>query len=100
MSKNVPVRGPLWRGSSLAPPVQEEGVHDHDLPPGELVLVVQRRDVELAVWREGRPDDVALVPVKAHYLSLRVRPTLWSSAMPVQFTGELGTTTTIREATF
>ncbi|XP_034252133.1 low-density lipoprotein receptor-related protein 1-like isoform X2 [Thrips palmi] len=72
-----------WRGN---------GVKDHwsgsdkDFAPGEVVLEVQHRPGQLAVWRQDRPDDVVEVPVGADYGMLRVRPAYWVADMPVQFT--------------
>ena len=68
--------------------VQDHGTYHHDVPSGEEVLVVQRRPGQLAVWRQGRPDDVAAVAVQDDYSTLRVRPWRWAIDMPVQLTGE------------
>ncbi|XP_034249691.1 uncharacterized protein LOC117650393 isoform X2 [Thrips palmi] len=54
-------------------------------PPGEKVLEAQHRPGRLAVWLQGRPDDVAEVPVEADYGTLRVRPWNWATDMPVEF---------------
>ena len=70
--------------------VQDHGSYHHYFPPGEVVLVAQRRPGQLAVWRQERPDDVATVPVQDDYSTLRVRPDRWAIDMPVQLTGEWG----------
>lgn len=54
---------------------------------GEVAVQVQRRPSELAVWREGRPDNVATVPIEADYDTLWVRPYKMWTDMPVQFSG-------------
>ncbi|XP_034241695.1 low-density lipoprotein receptor-related protein 2-like [Thrips palmi] len=64
---------------------QSFGQYDREFPAGGVVLQIQRRPGELAVWRHGRPDDVAVVPVADSNDSLRVWPHFWSSIMPVQF---------------
>lgn len=63
-----------------------------NLPAGEFVLVVQFRDDgndgngTLAVWLQGKPDDVMVVPyVPQDYNTLRIRPNYFVSDMPVQF---------------
>ena len=68
--------------------VQDHGSYHHGFRPGEVVLVAQRRPGQLAVWRQGRPDDVVTVPVQDDYSTLRVRPQYWAIDMPVQLTGE------------
>ncbi|XP_034252317.1 uncharacterized protein LOC117651887 [Thrips palmi] len=74
----------LGRGGTI-------GKHDTEgfrlFAPGEVVLEVQHRPGRLAVWRQGRPDDVVEVPVEADYGTLRVRPSYWVADMSVQFTG-------------
>ncbi|XP_034252339.1 low-density lipoprotein receptor-related protein 1-like [Thrips palmi] len=76
--------GCSWR---CGKPVKEHWRGRRFFRPGEVVLEVQHRPGQLAVWRQGRPDDVAEVPVEADYGTLRVRPFNWATDMPVQFTG-------------
>ncbi|XP_034232646.1 low-density lipoprotein receptor-related protein 1-like [Thrips palmi] len=74
------------RGRSCdAPTYRRDGDYLH-FEEGELVLEVQHRPGQLAVWRLGRPDDEAVVAVGADYARLRVRPYNWATDMPVQFT--------------
>ncbi|XP_034252299.1 low-density lipoprotein receptor-related protein 2-like [Thrips palmi] len=73
----------LGRGNSRRVTFNTAG--SGNFTPGEVVLEVQHRPGQLAVWRQGRPDDVAEVPVEADYGTLRVRPYVWSTDMPVQF---------------
>ncbi|XP_034252950.1 low-density lipoprotein receptor-related protein 8-like isoform X7 [Thrips palmi] len=64
---------------------KDHGAIGHFFTPSEMLLEVQRRPGELAVWRKGRPDAVAVVPVGENYDTLKVRPFYWSSDMAVQF---------------
>ncbi|XP_034231038.1 uncharacterized protein LOC117639466 [Thrips palmi] len=67
---------------------QESGSHGyvHELLSGEVAVEVQRRASELAVWRQGHPEDVVTVPIEADFRKLVVRPFKMWSDMPVQFT--------------
>lgn len=68
--------------------VQRHNLNSINFPTGELVLEAQLWRDELSVWLQGRPDDVAVVRVRADYGTLRVRPVDWGTDMPVQFDGE------------
>ncbi|XP_034233302.1 uncharacterized protein LOC117640649 isoform X2 [Thrips palmi] len=61
-------------GANCTAGVEEYPIGRKYFPSGELVLAVQRRASELAVWLDGSPDSVANVTVGAANRRLRVRP--------------------------
>ncbi|XP_034256716.1 SCO-spondin-like [Thrips palmi] len=81
-----------WTGCNLSGKEcarQESGSHGYvyDLPSGEVAVEVQRRASELAVWRQGHPEDVVTVPIEENFGKLTVRLFQMWNNMPVQFTG-------------
>lgn len=63
-------------------------------PTGELVLEVEHRASELAAWLRPHSEHVMTVPAGAQQALLRITPMAWRSAMPVEFSGVRGLSTT------
>lgn len=66
---------------------EEKSYDARDFASGGLVLELERRPTELAVWLQGFPEHTATVPTRRDDSFLRVRPLYWKHDMVVKFSG-------------